>query len=213
MIDCKGKVVLPGFVDGHTHSVFDGDRSHEHAMKLAGATYEEVHAAGGGINFTVKATREASETRLNELLLTRLDSMMRAGTTTCEVKSGYGMDWETELKMLRTIHSARTLHRMGISSTFLVHSVPKGEDSVVITDDVINRQMPLLKALIAQGEISVDFIDVFCEKGFFTQEDSRRILTAGRAMGLEASYHGDELNDMGCGTLAAEVTDHTFVMP
>jgi urocanate hydratase len=205
IVDCRGKVVLPGFVDGHTHSVFDGDRSHEHAMKLAGATYEEVHAAGGGINFTVNATRAATEAKLNELLMNRLDAMMRAGTTTCEVKSGYGLDWETELKMMRTIHSAKAMHRMGISSTFLVHAVPKGEDSVKITDDVVNRQLPLLKALVDAGEISVDFIDVFCEKGFFTPEDSRRILLGGKAMGLEASFHGDELNDMGSGHLAAEV--------
>lgn len=97
-------MVLPGFVDGHTHSVFDGDRSHEHAMKLAGATYEEVHAAGGGINFTVNATREASESKLNELLLHRLDAMMRAGTTTCEVLTApsFSMLYSVLLNLLKS---------------------------------------------------------------------------------------------------------------
>lgn len=128
VVDCSGKVLLPGFVDAHTHAIFDGDRSHEHAMKLAGATYEDVHAAGGGINFTVRATREASEARLLELLLARFDLMLKGGTTTCEVKSGYGLDFDTELKMLRVLQAAKKIHVMETRSSYLVHAVPKVRD-------------------------------------------------------------------------------------
>ncbi len=210
VVDCTGKVVLPGFVDGHTHAVFDGDRSHEHALKLAGATYEQVHEAGGGINFTVNAVRSASEERLLELLLGRLDRMMRAGTTTCEVKTGYGLDFPTELKMLRTIQAARPRHRMSTANTLLIHAVPKGRNSADVARDVVDNQLPALARLVRDGQLAapVDFIDVFCEHGasFFTPADTRLILEAGqRLLGARASFHGDELSDQGCGELAASV--------
>jgi imidazolonepropionase len=160
VVDCKGKCILPGFVDCHTHAVFDGDRSHEHALKMAGASYEEVHAAGGGINFTVRATQEASSKHLLTLLLKRLDDMMQYGTTTCEIKSGYGLDWASEVKMLHTVQQARGLHRMGTSLTFLAHAIPKGDSSSRMTQDMIQNWLPKLKMLMATGELSVDSIDV-----------------------------------------------------
>lgn len=210
VVDCAGKVVLPGFVDCHTHAVFDGDRSHEHAMKLAGATYEEVHEAGGGINFTVGAVREASHRRLQQLLLERLDGMMRSGTTTCEVKTGYGLDFETELKMLQTIQAATAKHRMAFSNTYLIHAVPQGMTSAEVTVDVVENQLPALAEMVADGRLTqpVDFIDVFCEHGpsFFTPDDSRQILEAGkRLLGAEIAFHGDELSDQHSGVLAAEI--------
>ena len=107
VIDCTGKTVIPGFVDAHTHPVFDGDRANEFAMKLAGAGYMEIHAAGGGIHYTVRATREASEDVLFEKLQKRLDNMVDHGTLVMEAKSGYGLDVETEMKMLRVIKRAK----------------------------------------------------------------------------------------------------------
>ena len=107
---------MAGFVDGHTHPVWSGDRVHEFAMKLAGASYMEVHAAGGGIHFTVEKTREASEAELVELLVDRLRRMLRAGTTTVECKSGYGLDSETEIKMLRVLETAKQLVPIGIDN-------------------------------------------------------------------------------------------------
>ena len=128
VISAEGGAVLPGLVDGHTHPVWAGDRVHEFAMKLAGATYMEVHAAGGGIHFTVERTREASEKELLDLLVPRLRRMLRAGTTTVECKSGYGLNTETEVKMLRVLDSAREIVPIEISSTFCgAHAVPKGE--------------------------------------------------------------------------------------
>ena len=132
VISAGGGAVLPGLVDGHTHPVWAGDRVHEFALKLAGASYMEVHAAGGGIHFTVEQTRKASEEELVELLVARLGRMLRAGTTTVECKSGYGLDTETEMKMLRVLDSARQILPIEISSTFCgAHAVPKGESSQV----------------------------------------------------------------------------------
>ena len=174
-------------------------------MKLAGASYEEVHEAGGGINFTVNAVRDASEERLLELLLNRLDGMMRAGTTTAEIKSGYGLDFETELKMVRVIQSARRKHRMGgLKCTWLVHAVPAGRTSRDVTEEVVSKQLPALGKMVERGDIidPIDFIDVFCEHGpsFFTPEEARRILLAGKQLlGAQAIFHGDELSDQNSG--------------
>merc|ERR1719495_1603545 len=118
ILDAKGGAVVPGLVDGHTHPVWAGDRVHEFAMKLAGASYMEVHAAGGGIHFTVEKTREASEEELLRLLLPRLWGMLRQGTTTVECKSGYGLDEENEIKMLKVLEEAKKIVPIEISSTF-----------------------------------------------------------------------------------------------
>ena len=162
-------------------------------------------AAGGGINFTVRATREASEGRLTELLLGRLDQMMASGTTTCEIKSGYGLEWDTELKMLRVVQAAAPLHRMSTRASFLVHAVPQGRTSAEVAGEVVATQLPALRAAVDRGEVRCDFVDVFCERGFFSPDDTATILAAGRALGFEASFHGDELSDLGCGELAARV--------
>ena len=175
------------------------------AWKFAGATYDEVHERGGGINHTVRATRESSEDELLELLLQRLDRILRAGTTHVEIKSGYGLDTATEMKMLRVIARAQQLHALDISSTYLAHSVPRGMSAEDATLDVINKQLPELGRLRDAGEISVDFVDVFLEKGFFDLDQSRRIMLAGAGMGLVPAFHGDELNDMLSGKLAAEI--------
>lgn len=206
VIDCRGKCVVPGLVDAHTHPVWSGDRVEEFAMKLAGASYMEIHERGGGIGFSVRHTRESSEDELVSLLRPRLDRMLRAGTTLVECKSGYGLEADTELKMLRAVHRCSLEHPIDTVATFLgAHSVPKGKTAEEATSNVLDVQLPRLKAEIARGTISPELIDVFLEKGVFNKDQTRRILEAGKALGLEINFHGDELNYMAGGELAGEL--------
>ncbi|KAM9999872.1 hypothetical protein ACTFIZ_008336 [Dictyostelium cf. discoideum] len=207
VLDCTGKSVLPGFVDGHTHPVFSGDRVHEFAMKLAGATYLDVHKAGGGIQFTISHTKNSTEDELYQLLIPRLNRMLKSGTTLIEAKSGYGLETETEMKMLKVLDRAsKQFQGVEIVSTYLGgHAIPKGMNASEATDDIINKQLPELKRLKDAGEISPSNIDVFLEKGFFEYEDTKRILQAGKDIGLECNFHGDELSYMKSGELAGEL--------
>ena len=190
VIDASGKCVIPGLVDGHTHAVWAGDRVHEFAMKLKGASYMEIHKAGGGIGFTVGKTRDASEDELLGLYIQRLALMLRNGTTLVESKSGYGLDTETELKMLRVIEKAKSRQPIEISSTYCgAHSVPKGFSEAQATEDVLNNQIPAVMSAINKGEISVDSIDVFCEKGVYEVETSKQILEAGKNNGMMINFH------------------------
>jgi len=210
--DASGKSVIPGFVDGHTHPVWAGDRVHEFAMKLAGATYMDIHAAGGGIHYTVQHTTEASEEELLESLRNRLHKAMRHGTTLLEAKSGYGLSLDTEVKMLRVLHQAGKLsNAVGqqlpeIVSTYLAaHAVPKNSTAEAAAEDIVNVQIPMLKDLMKKGEISPSNIDVFLEEGVFGREETRRILQAGQGIGLELNFHGDEIHPMQSGELAGEL--------
>ncbi|CAK8688991.1 unnamed protein product [Clavelina lepadiformis] len=208
VLDASGCCLLPGLVDAHTHPVWAGDRVHEFAMKLAGATYMEVHKAGGGINFTVEHTRNASEKELFVLFKERLQRMVKAGTTLVECKSGYGLDVENELKMLRVIERARRDDNINIeiSSTYCgAHSVPKGSTADETTDDVISKQIPAIKAEMEMGKLHVDNIDVFCEKGVFDIMQTRRILEEGVKAGWRINFHGDELNPMKAAELGADM--------
>uniref|UniRef100_K3WGI1 Probable imidazolonepropionase n=1 Tax=Globisporangium ultimum (strain ATCC 200006 / CBS 805.95 / DAOM BR144) TaxID=431595 RepID=K3WGI1_GLOUD len=203
-IDGSEFCILPGFVDGHTHPVWSGNRVGEFAMKLAGATYMEVHESGGGINCSVRATRNSSEEELTQLLTARLDRMLRSGTTLIEAKSGYGLETATELKMLRVLHNAK--HPVEIVSNYLGgHSVPEGMTAAAATDDIVNNQIPAVVQAIKDGTISPEFIDVFCEKGVFEHDDTRRILEAGAKAGLKINFHGDEMCAMQSGTLASDL--------
>uniref|UniRef100_A0A8C1TZR7 Probable imidazolonepropionase n=1 Tax=Cyprinus carpio TaxID=7962 RepID=A0A8C1TZR7_CYPCA len=206
VLDASGMCVIPGLVDAHTHPVWAGDRVHEFAMKLAGATYMEVHEAGGGIHFTVSHTRSATERQLLDGLQSRLERMMRAGTTLVECKSGYGLELDTELKMLRVINSARNSLPIGISATYCgAHAVPKGKTMEEATQDIMAVQLPKIKMQIASGELQVDNIDVFCEKGVFDLNSTHCILKAGKDMGLNINFHGDELHPMNSAHLGAEL--------
>ncbi|TRY64680.1 hypothetical protein DNTS_006388 [Danionella cerebrum] len=206
VLDASGMCVVPGLVDAHTHPVWAGDRVHEFAMKLAGATYMEVHEAGGGIHFTVAHTRSASEQDLVKSLKSRLERMMRAGTTMVECKSGYGLELDTEIKMLRVIDSARKSLPVGISATYCgAHAVPRGKTMEQATEDILTIQLPKIKTLITSGDLQVDNIDVFCEKGVFNVESTHTILQAGKDMGLNINFHGDELHPMNSAQLGAEL--------
>lgn len=207
VIDAHGRCVLPGLVDAHTHPVWAGDRVHEFKLKLAGASYMEIHAAGGGIGFTVRHTRDASEAELEHSLLRRLDRMLAFGTTTVEAKSGYGLECEAEMKLLRVMHRAAVrAHPVELSPTFLgAHSVPKGLTSAEAADDIVRRQIPRLVELRHAGLLACENVDVFVEQGVYSADDARRILRAGADAGLRLNFHGDELHLMRSGELAEEL--------
>ncbi|XP_076015861.1 putative imidazolonepropionase [Genypterus blacodes] len=206
VVDAEGMCVVPGLVDAHTHPVWAGDRVHEFAMKLAGASYMEVHRAGGGIHFTVDHTRAATAPELLASLRGRLGRMQRAGSTLVECKSGYGLELCTELKMLQVIEEARSSMAINVSSTYCgAHAVPRGKTMSEATQDVLQVQLPRLKELMASGKLRVDNIDVFCEHGVFDLEATRAILQAGKDMGLNINFHGDELHPMNSAQLGAEL--------
>ncbi|XP_059904497.1 probable imidazolonepropionase [Gadus macrocephalus] len=206
VIDATGMCVIPGLVDAHTHPVWAGDRVHEFAMKLAGASYMDVHRAGGGIHFTVEHTRAAAAPDLLASLTARLGRMLRAGSTLVECKSGYGLELETEVKMLEVIEKARRSLPINISSTYCgAHAVPRGKTVAEATEDVLRVQLPALRRRITAGDLRVDNIDVFCERGVFDLDATRAILQAGRDMGLHINFHGDELHPMNSAQLGAEL--------
>jgi imidazolonepropionase len=203
VVEGSAMSVVPGFVDPHTHLVFAGDRREELRQRLAGATYAQIAAAGGGILSTVAATRVASEDDLVRDSLGRLDEMLACGTTTCEVKSGYGLDLETELKMLRAAARLDEAHAIDIARTFLgAHEVPP---------EYRTRRADYVKLLIDEmiPEVArtsaAEWCDVFCEEGVFTPDESTRILEAGVVNGLKPRIHADELGASGGSQVAARV--------
>jgi imidazolonepropionase len=200
-VDAGGRAVVPGFVDSHTHGSFAGDRSDEFAAKLRGKTYEEIMAEGGGILRTVRAVRAASDERLLDNLLGHLDVMLAHGTTTVEVKSGYGLDRETELRLLEVVDRADREHPVDVVPTFMgAHAVPEDRDADDYVDEVVDDQLP---AVADQGV--AEFCDVFCEEGVFSVEQSRRVLEAGAEYDLTPKVHAEELSHLGGAQLAAEV--------
>ncbi|WP_121820255.1 imidazolonepropionase [Halostella salina] len=200
-VDAAGRAIVPGFVDPHTHAVFAGDRADEFATKLRGKTYQEILAEGGGILRTVRATRAASDEALLTNLLGHLDAMLANGTTTVEVKSGYGLDTETELRLLDAIGRADEQHPVDVVPTFMgAHAVPEDRDADDYVDEVVDEQIP---AVADQGV--AECCDVFCEADAFSVEGSRRVLEAGRDAGLTPKVHAEEFTRLGGAQLAADV--------
>jgi imidazolonepropionase len=202
-LDAEGGAVVPGFVDAHTHLAFAGDRDDEIRRRLAGASYQEIASAGGGIVRSVEATRAASRGELAVLVTDRLDEMLLCGTTTAEVKSGYGLETAAELRSLEAIRLAAARHPVTVVPTFLgAHEVPREhrEDRERYVRLLVEEMIPA----VAERGLAV-FADVFCERGVFTVEESRRILGAARERGMKLRIHADELATTGGAELAAEL--------
>jgi imidazolonepropionase len=200
-VDVSGKVLLPGFVDAHTHAVFGGDRCSEFLMRLSGATYQEIAAAGGGIQSTVRATRAATPETLLESAARDLRRMLEYGTTTIEIKSGYGLDWPNEKKLLTVAAQLRNLVPQDIVITFLgAHDFPSERTRDQYVHDLVHEMLPQ----VASGGMA-DFCDVFCDQGYYTNEQTRTICTAAQRLGLKVKIHADELADVQGAALAAEL--------
>ena len=215
VVDAKGRLVTPGLVDAHTHLIFGGWRQNELGMKLHGKTYLEIQNAGGGIQSTTNATRQATEEELAEKAAKALDEMMGFGVTTCEAKSGYGLATDHELKELRVIRDLNERHPMDIVATFMgAHLVPaeyKANRAEYIRL-VCEEMMPAVKE---QG--IAQFCDVFCEADTFSVEESRQVLAAGLKYGLRPKIHADEIEAIGGSQLAGELgaisAEHLIVCP
>jgi imidazolonepropionase len=200
-LDGRGGTLIPGFVDPHTHLPWAGTREDEFAARLAGTTYQEIAAAGGGILSTVRTTRQASEDELTAFVRRRMDLMLACGTTTAEAKSGYGLTLEDELKQLRAIRRASAEHPVDLVPTLLAaHEVPVEyrQERERYLDLICEEIVP---ATAEQG--LARFCDVFCERGVFSAEESRRVLEAGARYGLAPRLHADEFADSGGAELAA----------
>jgi imidazolonepropionase len=201
-MDGKGLVGLPGFVDSHTHLPFAGTREQEFVLRLKGYTYQQLAEKGLGIQTTVKATRQASKEELVSLCLSRLDRMLLHGSTTVEGKSGYGLNFEDEVKQLEALKEADSLHPIDIVSTFMgAHEVPqefKSKKSEYI-DLLINQILPKIKE-----KNLAEFFDVFCEEGVYSIEETRKLVRAAKEAGLKVKIHADEFSPLGGAQLAAE---------
>ena len=215
VVDAQGGLVTPGLVDAHTHLVFGGWRQNELGLKLHGKTYLEIQNAGGGIQSTTNATRQATEEELTAKAAKALDEMLSFGVTTCEAKSGYGLALEHELKQLRAIRRLQETHPMDVAATFMgAHLVPAEykHDREAYVRLVCEEMMPAVKE---QG--IAKFCDVFCEADTFTVEESRQILEAGLRHGLRPKIHADEIEAIGGSQLAGELgaisAEHLIVCP
>lgn len=211
-IDCRGHAVCPGFVDAHTHTVFGGDRAAEFELRIKGASYLEIMAAGGGIVNTVRNTRAATEDELVTSASARLDEMLALGTTTVEIKTGYGLSASDELKMLQAIERLDRDHPCDIVPTFLgAHAVPPefDGDTEAYTRCVIDEILPEVSDWYRTSRFAARnipmYIDVFCEDHAFDLDQSRRVLEAGMKAGFKAKMHVDQFNDFGGVPMAVEL--------
>lgn len=223
ILDCSGKAVVPGFVDCHTHTVFGGDRVHEFEMRIAGAGYMEIMAAGGGILSTMAHTRETSEGALFAEAYARLDEMLALGSTTVEIKTGYGLDLATELKMLRVIERLATAHPCTVVPTFLgAHTVPpefkENPDGYVrlVMEAMLPEVWRWFESSVFLQQGMPLFCDVFCEDHAFSVEQSFQILAQAKALGFQLKIHVDQFHELGglemaldLGVLSADHLDVT----
>jgi imidazolonepropionase len=199
--DAAGRLVLPGFVDAHTHLVFAGDRLDDFERRAKGETYEQIASAGGGIWSTVQKTRKASEAELFAIAKKHVQWLLQCGTTTAEAKSGYGLTLDDEMKILRVIRRLNQEGPLECVPTFLgAHAIPKEYRLSEYVDLVINEMLPRVAA-----EKLAEFCDIFCERGYFDLEQSRKILAAAAKLGLKLRAHVDQLTNSGGAKLAADL--------
>lgn len=213
-LDAGGCVVMPGFVDPHTHAIWAGDRAAEFEMRLQGKSYLEIMAAGGGILSTVRATRTSSLEKLITQTRTRLQAMFACGTTTAEVKTGYGLRMATELRMLQALLALNAEGPLELAFTFLgAHAIPPeyNDNPDEYTDLLCETMLPTLKEWWPSQapDLPLPFVDVFCESGAFTLQQSRKILEKARALGFPLKIHADEFDNLGGASLAAELGAHS----
>jgi len=201
-IDCAGRWITPGLVDCHTHLIFGGNRAHEFELRLKGASYEEIARAGGGILSTVASTRNASEAELVAGALPRLDALIGEGATTVEIKSGYGLNTETEMRQLSAARALGSMRPVAIRTTFLgAHALlPEAEGDKDRYVDLVCREM-LPK--VAQAGLA-DAVDAFMEGIAFSRDQTARVFQAARSLGLPVKLHADQLSNLGGASLAAE---------
>ncbi|MDA1060965.1 MAG: imidazolonepropionase [bacterium] len=196
-IDAEGKVVMPGLIDCHTHAVFAGSRANEFKLRADGKSYLDILKAGGGIHSTVNATRKASKAHLLTNTLKHLKDMRSYGITTVEIKSGYGLDLETEVKILEVARVAGKKQSINVLTTFLgAHTCPKGQKPRQYLKFVMNEVLPKVEA---------DFVDIFCEKGAFTLRQSRKFLKKAKELGFKLKIHGEQINRLGACNMAAKL--------
>ncbi|MBN1220849.1 MAG: imidazolonepropionase [Anaerolineae bacterium] len=223
-INASRKVICPGFVDPHTHVVYTGDRVAEFEMRLKGASYTEIMASGGGIVNTTRAVRAASVDQLVAETRPRLEAMLALGTTTVEIKTGYGLDPKNELKLLQAIEELARTFPADLVPTFLgAHAIPPEYNNRPddYTDLVVEEMLPQVANWFKNSQLAIHnsqlFCDVFCEQNAFNLDQSRRVLQAGRALGLAPKIHADEFTSLGGVTLAVELNaasaDHLDVTP
>ena len=201
VLDAGGRLLLPGFIDCHTHSLYAGDRMAEHLLKMQGASYADIARAGGGIANTVKAVRAASEAQLIEQTLPRLEALCAEGVTTVEIKSGYGLDLDTELKMLRAIRALPRHVPMEVRATFIgAHAVPAGWNREAYMQEVLERMLPA----VAEEKLA-DAVDIFVEHIAFDVRDLERLAGKAAELGLKVRAHTDQLSNLGATRRAAEL--------
>ncbi|HSI71593.1 MAG TPA: imidazolonepropionase, partial [Fimbriimonas sp.] len=201
VVDAGGRILLPGFIDAHTHPIFGGNRANEFEMRAQGFTYQEIAAAGGGIQSSVRATRAATEEELFVAARKRASWFLQNGTTTIEAKSGYGLSFEDELKMLRVIRRMGEETALTCKATFLgAHSFPKDVPRDSYIESLIHEMLPTAASLRL-----AEYCDIFCEQNYYTHDEARRILGKAKALGLKLRMHVDQLTDNGGAALAAEL--------
>lgn len=204
-IDCKGLLALPGFIDSHTHAVFMGERSNEFCMRAEGRSYQEIALAGGGIRSTVEHVRSASAEEIAQYSQKFVRNALSLGTTTMEIKSGYGLSVKSELALLHAAKRVGELTGMEIVRTWLgAHAVPVGKKQSEYVEELINEQLPAVVK-----EHAAEFCDVFCDEGYFTGDETERICTAAKKAGLKIKLHADELAGTGGAALAAKLGSYS----